>query len=90
MAKKRWISLATVLGFAIIVCVASTATAEEFYKGKTIRFIVGYSPGGGFDTYTRLIARHIGRHIPGNPSSVVQNLTGASTLIAANYLYNKA
>ncbi len=90
MAKKRWISLTTVLAFAIVVCVASTAAAEEFYKGKTIRFIVGYSPGGGFDTYTRLIARHFGRHIPGNPSTLVQNMTGAGTLIAANYLYNRA
>ncbi len=83
-------SLATILGFALVIGVASTSTAEEFYKGKIIRFIVGYSPGGGFDTYTRLIARHFGKHVPGNPSTIVQNMTGASTLIAANYLYIKA
>jgi tripartite-type tricarboxylate transporter receptor subunit TctC len=62
----------------------------DFYKGKTIRFIVGFSAGGGFDTYTRAIARHIGKHIPGNPSTVVENMTGAGSLIAANHVYNRA
>jgi 3-oxoacyl-(acyl-carrier-protein) synthase III len=51
--------------------------AQDFYKGKTIHFIVGYSAGGSFDQYTRFIARHIGKHIPGNPSTVVENMTGA-------------
>jgi tripartite-type tricarboxylate transporter receptor subunit TctC len=66
------------------------AFAEDFYKGKTIRFIVGYAPGGGYDTYTRAVARHIGKHIPGNPSVVVENMEGAGSLLAANYMYNKA
>jgi tripartite-type tricarboxylate transporter receptor subunit TctC len=66
------------------------ASADEFYKGKTITFVVGFSPGGGFDTYTRLIARHFAKHIPGNPTVVVENRTGAGSLIAANYLYNQA
>ena len=56
---------------------ALAASAEEFYRGKTVRFIVGFAAGGGFDTYTRAIARHIGKHIPGNPTSVVENMTGA-------------
>lgn len=60
---------------------------EPFYKGKTIRFIVGFSAGGGFDTYTRLIARHMGRHIPGNPTMIVENMAGAGSLIAGNYIY---
>ncbi len=64
--------------------------AAGFYKGKTIRFIVGYAPGGGYDTYTRAVARHISRYIPGNPTTVVQNMTGAGSLVAANYIYNKA
>ncbi len=64
--------------------------AEDFYKGKVIRFVVGYSAGGGYDTYTRAIARHIGKHIPGNPSHIVVNMSGAGSLIAANHLYNKA
>jgi len=68
----------------------SFAADKDFFKGKTIRFVVGFSPGGGFDTYTRLIARHFGKHVPGNPSTLVQNMTGAGSLIAANYIYNKA
>ena len=66
------------------------ALAEDFYKDKTIRFIVGQAAGGGYDTYTRTIARHIGKHIPGNPTAVVENMTGAGSLVAANYLYNNA
>lgn len=62
--------------------------AERFYRGKTVRFVVGFAPGGGFDVYTRLIAGHIGKHIPGNPSTVVENMPGGGSLIAANYLYN--
>lgn len=67
------------------------ADAQElFYSGKTIRIIVGSSPGGGYDINTRLLARHIGRHIPGNPKVIVQNMPGASSVIAMNYVYNIA
>ncbi|MGH7797074.1 MAG: Bug family tripartite tricarboxylate transporter substrate binding protein, partial [Candidatus Binatia bacterium] len=66
------------------------ANADDFYQGKTIRFIVGAPAGGGYDTYTRAIARHLGKHIPGNPSMVVENMDGAGSLIAANHVYNKA
>jgi tripartite-type tricarboxylate transporter receptor subunit TctC len=68
----------------------SGASAASFFKGKTITFVVGFSPGGGFDTYTRLIARHFGKHVPGNPGTVVMNRTGAGSLVAANYTYNRA
>ncbi len=68
----------------------TTADAEDFYAGKTIRFIVGNAPGGGYDTYTRAVARHMGRFIPGNPAAVVENMEGAGSLLAANYVYNKA
>ncbi|MGB7947323.1 MAG: hypothetical protein WCH75_06555, partial [Candidatus Binatia bacterium] len=51
----------------------SNVTAADFYAGKTIRVTVGLAPGGGYDTYTRAIARHIGKHIPGNPNLVVDN-----------------
>ncbi len=75
---------------AVLLGVSGAAwSVEDFFKGKTIRFIVGASPGGGYDTYTRAAARHISRHFPGNPTPVVQNLTGAGGLIVANYLYNK-
>ena len=68
----------------------TSARAGDFYAGKTIRFIVGYAPGGGYDTYTRAVARYIGRHIPGNPSVMVENMEGAGSLLAANYMFNKA
>jgi tripartite-type tricarboxylate transporter receptor subunit TctC len=68
----------------------ASAQAQDFYKDKTVRFIVGYSPGGSFDLYTRVIARHFSKHIPGNPTAIVENMTGAGGIIAANNLYNVA
>ena len=62
------------------------ATAQDFYRGKTVTIVVGYSAGGGYDQYTRLLARHIGRHIPGNPNIVVQNMPGAASLTSVRYL----
>src|SRR5574341_410232 len=56
---------------------------DNFYAGKTVRIIVGGSAGGGYDTYTRAITRHLGKHIPGNPAFVVENMTGAGSIIAA-------
>lgn len=58
----------------------------SYYQGKTVRFIVGFAPGGGFDTYTRAIARHIGKHIPGNPAVIVDNMPGGGSLAAANFV----
>jgi tripartite-type tricarboxylate transporter receptor subunit TctC len=65
-------------------------SVEAFYKGATINLYVGFSPGGSYDFYARLFARHMGRHIPGNPTVVVQTMPGAGSLRAANYLYNVA
>ena len=62
----------------------------DFYKGKQLTVVVGYGTGGGYDTYTRLLARHIAKHIPGNPTVVIQNTPGAGSLRAANYLANVA
>ncbi len=58
-------------------------------KTKRLTIIVGYSPGGSFDLYARVIARYIGRYLPGNPTRIVENMTGAGGLIAANHLYNR-
>jgi tripartite-type tricarboxylate transporter receptor subunit TctC len=66
---------------------AGAASADDFYRGKTIRIIVGFSAGGGFDQYARIIARHMPRHIPGNPAMIVDNMGGAGSRLAANYLY---
>jgi tripartite-type tricarboxylate transporter receptor subunit TctC len=75
--------------FSIALCAAS-ARAQEFYKDKTVRFVVGYSAGGSFDLYSRLIARHIGKHLAGRPTVIVENMTGAGGIIAANYIFNRA
>jgi len=64
--------------------------AAAFYQGKTVHLIVGFTAGGGFDTLGRLVARHLGSHIPGNPTIVVDNMPGASGLVAANYVYSAA
>ncbi len=69
---------------------AAHATTHDFYKGKVIRIVVGFAAGGGFDTYARLIGRHLGRHIPGNPTIIVENMPGAGSLIAANHAYKVA
>ena len=75
--------LALMLGFA------TAAPAQNFLKDKTLNFIVGYSPGGTYDQYTRLLARHIGKHVSGNPTRIVENMPGAGGIIAANHLYNR-
>jgi tripartite-type tricarboxylate transporter receptor subunit TctC len=91
MIKRFWqpIPAATVL-VLLFSTTWSPVSAGEFYQGKTIHFVVGSAPGGGYDTYTRMIARHIGRYIPGNPATVVENMPGAGGLIAANFIYKRA
>jgi tripartite-type tricarboxylate transporter receptor subunit TctC len=69
---------------------SSVFAQEPFFKDKTIRVVVGFSAGGGFDTYSRVIARYMGKHIPGNPALIVENMTGAASLIAANHAYKVA
>lgn len=89
MLRELYWLIVAITGFALITA-AAHATTHEFYKGKTIRIIAGFAAGGGFDTYARAISRHMGRHIPGNPPLVVENMTGAGSLIAANHVYNVA
>jgi len=79
--------LSLVLGFALV---GPARGAALYYEGKTIRVVVGFSAGGGFDTYSRLIARHLGKHIPGNPALIVENMPGAASLVAANHVYHVA
>jgi tripartite-type tricarboxylate transporter receptor subunit TctC len=84
-----------VFAAAMIAACVSTAPAlaqapADFYKGKSIQLVVGYGPGGGYDVYARLLGRYYGRHMPGNPTIVVQNMPGAGSLVATNYLYNVA
>jgi tripartite-type tricarboxylate transporter receptor subunit TctC len=62
----------------------------DFYRGKTVRIVVGFSAGGGYDQYSRLIARHLAKYIPGNPAVIVENMAGAGSIIAANHTFNAA
>jgi tripartite-type tricarboxylate transporter receptor subunit TctC len=68
----------------------TSGAQDSFYAGKTIRLIVGLSAGGGYDVYSRTIARHLGKHIPGNPSVAVENMVGAGSILATNYIYKIA
>jgi tripartite-type tricarboxylate transporter receptor subunit TctC len=74
----------------VLLAAPSMALADDFYAGKTLTFIVGYRAGGGYDTFTRAVARHLGRHIPGHPAVVVENKGGAGSLLAANFVYNRS
>ena len=74
---------------SIALTLAAPAAAQDaatFYKGKTVRLVVGFSSGGGYDVYARLLARHIGRYIPGNPTVIVQNMPGAASLNSVKFL----
>lgn len=85
--KFRDVLLAICLSTALS---APAVAQEDFYRGKTLRIVVGFSAGGGFDVYSRAISRHIGRHIPGNPTVLVENMTGAGSLVAANHIFRAA
>jgi tripartite-type tricarboxylate transporter receptor subunit TctC len=80
----------------LLVSQAETAAAQSgafddgFYKGRTVQMLIGYGAGGGYDLYGRVLARHMGKHIPGNPTLVPQNMTGAGSLKLTNYLYSAA
>jgi tripartite-type tricarboxylate transporter receptor subunit TctC len=82
-----------VLGAALLVAVPVVSASqhdEDFYDGRTIEIIVGYKAGGGYDTYARLVARHLGKYIPGKPEVTVVNRPGAGSIVATNYLYSRA
>jgi tripartite-type tricarboxylate transporter receptor subunit TctC len=88
--KKITISvMVMILGAAVFESDRSWAQSN-FYEGKTIRMIVGFTAGGGYDAYTRAIGRHMGKHIPGNPVIIVENMPGAGSMISANYAYKAA
>jgi tripartite-type tricarboxylate transporter receptor subunit TctC len=74
----------------ILVSLSSAHAQTPFYEGKTVRILVGFTPGGSYDLWARLIATHMGKYIPGNPTFVVQNMTGGGSMVAANYVHNVA
>lgn len=78
------------LSLPLILSASTAVQAQSFFAGKTMRIVVGFAAGGGYDTYARVFARHMGRHIPGNPTITVENMIGAGSLISANHLYRVA
>jgi tripartite-type tricarboxylate transporter receptor subunit TctC len=84
------LTVLAVAGAAAFAAGPTQADAAEFYKGKRVALYVGNHPGGGYDAYTRLLARSFGRHVPGNPGTIVRNMPGAAGIRLANYLYNSA
>jgi tripartite-type tricarboxylate transporter receptor subunit TctC len=78
------------LAALLLAVPAAAQSPENFYRGKTVNLLIGTAPGGAYDAYARLLSRHIGRHIPGEPLVVAQNMPGAASLVLANYLYSAA
>ena len=90
--RRRWLraSLAAAALLAVAGLSARADPVADFYAGKTLRILVGFGPGGGYDLYARTLARYLGRFIPGEPTVVVQNMPGAGSLKVVNWLYNAA
>jgi tripartite-type tricarboxylate transporter receptor subunit TctC len=87
ISSLRGIAIATVA--LALPSVSQAESVADFYKGKTVELLIGYSGGGGYDVYARLLARHMGKHIPGNPTIVPRNMPGAGSLVLANWLHLK-
>jgi tripartite-type tricarboxylate transporter receptor subunit TctC len=94
MPLHRWsrkrLAFSAAVAFLLTPGSADAQSVEAFYRGKTINFIIGYPTAGANDSYARTVARHIGKHIPGNPTVIPRNMPGAGSLIAANHLFNVA
>jgi tripartite-type tricarboxylate transporter receptor subunit TctC len=88
--KKLTISMSVLLLSFLVFNNDPSFAQGNFYQGKTIRMIVGFTAGGGYDAYTRTVGRHMGKHIPGNPAILVENMPGAGSMISANYIYKAA
>jgi tripartite-type tricarboxylate transporter receptor subunit TctC len=86
----RRLLASVVVSVPLIFSASNAVQAQSFFAGKTMRIIVGFAAGGGYDTYARVFARHMGKHIPGNPTITVDNMVGAGSLISANHLYKVA
>jgi tripartite-type tricarboxylate transporter receptor subunit TctC len=83
-------AIAGLLCLALMPATAAAQSVEDFYRGKTINVIIGYPPAGANDIYARLVARHIGKHLPGRPDAIARNMPGGGSLVAANHIFNVA
>jgi tripartite-type tricarboxylate transporter receptor subunit TctC len=91
MGRAMMIGAAVGLAVAMLSAVPTQAqSVADFYRGKTLRMLIGYGPGGGYDIYGRLVAEFLPRHVPGNPTIVTQNMPGAGSFVAAKYIYDVA
>ncbi len=90
MKKLSWLLLMVFLVTVLVRAKEAVPSAAPYYQGKTITIIVAFSPGGGYDRVSRVLARHLPKYIPGNPTIIVQNMPGASSILATNYLYKVA
>jgi tripartite-type tricarboxylate transporter receptor subunit TctC len=90
--RKPKISVALGMAAAILLwgAPACAQPVADFYRGKTLRMLIGYGPGGGYDIYGRLVAEFLPKHLPGNPTIVTQNMPGAGSFVAAKYIYDVA
>ena len=88
--RKALIAPLLLAAVAVAAHPASAQSVEEFYKGKTINLLIGFSVGGGYDLYARVLGRYMGKHIPGNPAIVPQNMTGAGSMRAAQFIFHNA
>ena len=83
-------AIASALALVVVAGLACAAGVEDFYKGRNVTLVIGYSVGGGYDAYARLLGRYFGKHIPGNPAIVPEQMTGAGSLRSANFIYSVA
>src|SRR5260370_28061075 len=93
MGRRRVASVDRTLAIALLLLAAgeaATQPADQFFARKTVTITIGYTAGGSYDLYGRMVARHLGKHIPGQPTLIAQNMPGAGSLKAANYLYEVA
>jgi tripartite-type tricarboxylate transporter receptor subunit TctC len=85
-----WVSICTLAAVTLVARPSTAHGADEFYKGKSINLVIGFSVGGGYDLYARVLARYMSKHIPGNPTIIPQNMTGAGSMRAAQFMYSVA
>src|SRR5438552_14218125 len=84
------VAAAVAAAIALLAARSQAQPVADFYRGKTLRMLIGYGPGGGYDIYGRLVAEFLPRHLPGNPNIVPQNMPGAGSFVAAKYMHEAA
>src|SRR6188768_3149160 len=89
-ARTCGVALGMVAALFLSALPAQAEPIEDFYRGKTLRMLIGYGPGGGYDIYGRLVAEFLPRHLPGKPTIIAQNMPGAGSFVAAKYMHDVA